>query len=87
MKNAFRSWHRDVKVVSVKGSLTDHYNPMKKQSTSVVFTTSAFAAAAVAARVWSSVQHAQEWLNAIAIGASGGIQPIHVGHHYWSRYV
>ena len=58
---------RDVKVVSVKGSLTDHYNPMKKTvnlSESVYNERNAAAAAVAAHECGHAVQHAQgyEWL-------------------------
>ena len=58
---------RDVKVVSVKGSLTDHYNPMKKTvnlSDSVYNERNAAAAAVAAHECGHAVQHAQgyEWL-------------------------
>ncbi|MDC3079173.1 zinc metallopeptidase [Flavobacteriaceae bacterium] len=58
---------RDVKVVSVKGSLTDHYNPMKKTvnlSQSVYNERNAAAAAVAAHECGHAVQHAQgyEWL-------------------------
>ena len=58
---------RDVKVVSVKGSLTDHYNPMKKTvnlSESVYNERNAAAAAVAAHECSHAVQHAQgyEWL-------------------------
>ena len=58
---------RDVKVVSVKGSLTDHYNPMKKTvnlSESVFNERNAAAAAVAAHECGHAVQHAQgyEWL-------------------------
>ena len=58
---------RDVKVVSVKGSLTDHYNPMKKTvnlSESVYKERNAAAAAVAAHECGHAVQHAQgyEWL-------------------------
>ena len=58
---------RDVKVVSVKGSLTDHYNPMKKtvnRSESVYNERNAAAAAVAAHECGHAVQHAQgyEWL-------------------------
>ena len=58
---------RDVKVVSVKGMLTDHYNPMKKTvnlSESVYSERNAAAAAVAAHECGHAVQHAQgyEWL-------------------------
>ena len=58
---------RHVKVVSVKGSLTDHYNPMKKTvnlSESVYNERNAAAAAVAAHECGHAVQHAQgyEWL-------------------------
>ena len=58
---------RDVKVISVKGSLTDHYNPMKKTvnlSESVYNERNAAAAAVAAHECGHAVQHAQgyEWL-------------------------
>lgn len=58
---------RDVKVVSVKGSLTDHYNPMKKTvnlSENVYNERNAAAAAVAAHECGHAVQHAQgyEWL-------------------------
>ena len=58
---------RDVKVMSVKGSLTDHYNPMKKTvnlSDSVYNERNAAAAAVAAHECGHAVQHAQgyEWL-------------------------
>ena len=58
---------RDVNVVSVKGSLTDHYNPMKKTvnlSESVYNERNAAAAAVAAHECGHAVQHAQgyEWL-------------------------
>ena len=58
---------RDVKVVSVKGILTDHYNPMKKTvnlSESVYNERNAAAAAVAAHECGHAVQHAQgyEWL-------------------------
>ena len=58
---------RDVKVVSVKGSLTDHYNPIKKTvnlSESVYNERNAAAAAVAAHECGHAVQHAQgyEWL-------------------------
>jgi Zn-dependent membrane protease YugP len=58
---------RDVKVVSVKGSLTDHYNPMKKTvnlSESVYNERNAAAAAVAAHECGHAVQHAHgyEWL-------------------------
>ena len=58
---------RDVKVVSVKGSLTDHYNPMKKTvnlSESVYNERNAAAAAVAAHECGHAVQHVQgyEWL-------------------------
>ena len=58
---------RDVKVVSAKGSLTDHYNPMKKTvnlSESVYNERNAAAAAVAAHECGHAVQHAQgyEWL-------------------------
>ena len=58
---------RDVKVGSVKGSLTDHYNPMKKTvnlSESVYNERNAAAAAVAAHECGHAVQHAQgyEWL-------------------------
>ena len=58
---------RDVKVVSVKGSLTDHYNPIKKTvnlSDSVYNERNAAAAAVAAHECGHAVQHAQgyEWL-------------------------
>ena len=58
---------RDVKVVSVKGRLTDHYNPMKKTvnlSESVYNERNAAAAAVAAHECGHAVQHAQgyEWL-------------------------
>ena len=58
---------RDVKVVSVKGMLTDHYNPIKKTvnlSESVYSERNAAAAAVAAHECGHAVQHAQgyEWL-------------------------
>ena len=58
---------RDVKVVSVKGMLTDHYNPMKKTvnlSESVYSERNAAAAAVAAHECGHAVQHAKgyEWL-------------------------
>jgi Zn-dependent membrane protease YugP len=58
---------RDVKVVSVKGSLTDHYNPIKKTvnlSETVFHERNAAAAAVAAHECGHAVQHAQgyEWL-------------------------
>jgi hypothetical protein len=58
---------RDVKVISVRGSLTDHYNPQKKTvnlSDSVYNERNAAAAAVAAHECGHAVQHAQgyEWL-------------------------
>ena len=58
---------RDVQVISVKGSLTDHYNPLKKTvnlSESVYNERNAAAAAVAAHECGHAVQHAQgyEWL-------------------------
>ena len=58
---------RDVKVISVRGSLTDHYNPQKKTvnlSESVYNERNAAAAAVAAHECGHAVQHAQgyEWL-------------------------
>jgi hypothetical protein len=58
---------RDVKVISVRGSLTDHYNPQKKTvnlSDSVYNERNATAAAVAAHECGHAVQHAQgyEWL-------------------------
>lgn len=58
---------RDVKVVSVRGSLTDHYDPRKKTvnlSESVYSERNAAAAAAAAHECGHAVQHAQgyQWL-------------------------
>ena len=57
---------RDVKVVSVKGSLTDHYNPMKKtvNLSESVYNERNAAAAVAAHECGHAVQHAQgyEWL-------------------------
>lgn len=57
----------DVKVISVKGQLTDHYNPQKKTvnlSTSVYNERNAAAAAVAAHECGHAVQHARgyEWL-------------------------
>jgi Zn-dependent membrane protease YugP len=58
---------RDVKVISVRGSLTDHYDPQKKTvnlSESVYNERNAAAAAVAAHECGHAVQHAQgyEWL-------------------------
>jgi hypothetical protein len=58
---------RDVKVISVRGSLTDHYNPQKKTvnlSDSVYNERNTAAAAVAAHECGHAVQHAQgyEWL-------------------------
>ena len=58
---------RDVKVISVRGSLTDHYNPQKKTvnlSDSVYNGRNAAAAAVAAHECGHAVQHAKgyEWL-------------------------
>ena len=58
---------KDVNVTSVKGSLTDHYNPLKKtvNLSSSVYNNSSIAAAAVAAHECGhAVQHANaySWL-------------------------
>ena len=58
---------RDVQVISVKGSLTDHYNPLKKTvnlSESVCNERNAAADAVAAHECGHAVQHAQgyEWL-------------------------
>ncbi|MAD30174.1 MAG: hypothetical protein CMC00_04015 [Flavobacteriaceae bacterium] len=58
---------RDVKVISVRGSLTDHYNPQKKTvnlSDSVYNERNTSAAAVAAHECGHAVQHAQgyEWL-------------------------
>ena len=58
---------RDVKVISVRGSLTDHYNPKKKTvnlSESVYSQRNAAAAAVAAHECGHAVQHAKgyEWL-------------------------
>ncbi|GIR50384.1 MAG: hypothetical protein CM15mP59_1260 [Flavobacteriaceae bacterium] len=85
---------RDVKVVSVKGSLTDHYNPMKKQSTSVrVFTMSVMLLPLQSQHtnvvMLCNMPKVMNGSKCDRIGTSGEyfLQPIHVGHHYWSRYV
>ena len=58
---------RDVEVVSVRGALTDHYNPQKKTvnlSESVYHERNAAAAAVAAHECGHAIQHAQgyEWL-------------------------
>ena len=58
---------RDVQVISVRGSLTDHYNPQKKTvnlSESVYHERNAAAAAVAAHECGHAVQHAQsyQWL-------------------------
>ncbi len=55
---------RDVKVISVSGQLTDHYNPLKKTvnlSQSVYDQRNAAAAAVAAHEVGHAVQHAQHY--------------------------
>ncbi len=55
---------RDVKVISVAGQLTDHYNPLKKTvnlSQSVYDQRNAAAAAVAAHEVGHAVQHAQQY--------------------------
>ena len=58
----------DVKVISVRGQLSDHYNPQKKTvnlSESVYNQRNAAAAAVAAHECGHAVQHAKgyEWLN------------------------